>query len=126
MCICPTEDAESVAASRPRPQEPDLHALAERIVSYCTGCILGLNAPTGSIVSGVESRLKDELFEDVSASPPPQEAAEALVRGHDRMCMGFWHESFPWCAAAPVGTPLCEPCQQLADKIAGLLVGRTE
>lgn len=43
--------------------------------------------------------------------------AERIIRSHDDFCIGYYETTEPWCAAAPVGTPLCRGCRALADKI---------
>lgn len=43
--------------------------------------------------------------------------AEKIVREHELLCRGVWDVEAPYCSCAPIGTPLCEACAALRDKI---------
>lgn len=71
------------------------------------------------------------MIEKPLAPPPDQESAvsprqiaEDIVRGHADRCVGDYESTQPWCSCAPLGTPLCQGCQKLADAITAALLER--
>lgn len=56
---------------------------------------------------------------------PPRETAERIVRNQEAVCLGCSDPIAPWCSTQRPGTPLCRPCQALADAIAEALATET-
>lgn len=50
-----------------------------------------------------------------------QQVAKAIVRGHVKLCVGITEIAEPYCSCAPIGSPLCEACAELATTIATAL-----